>query len=177
MLLQTCYRWQDACTTELWPFAVKFTVALHNATPGSSGQSPEEIFSVRQSRCRLNDFNTFGCPVFVLQTKLQAGNSIPKWEPRSRMAVYLSHSPQHASNVPLVLSIRTELVSPQYHVVYDDHFTTTWSLKTNILPPNWSELFKLKAKNVLSNNPAIAEAHQLGPGWPDPPILCQQHQP
>ena len=171
MLLHTCYQWADAYTPELWPFALKPAVELNNATPGTTVLSPEEIFTGRKSRCRLNDFHTFGCPVFVLIAGLhESGGSIPKWEPRSRMAVYIGLSPDHTSNVPLVLSTRTGLVMQQYHVVYDDHFMTTRSLHTNVIPSNWKELFTHRAENVLSDDPEKAAIHDLRPHWDDSPM-------
>ena len=89
------------------------------------------------------------------------------------MAVYIGLSPDHTSNVPLVLSTRTGLVMQQYHVVYDDHFMTTRSLHTNVIPSNWKELFTHKAENALSDDPekaAIFNIHNLAPHWDDPPI-------
>ena len=54
-------------------------------------------------------------------------------------------SPQHASTVPLVLNLTTGHLSPQFHVVFDDWFTTVDSTELN---PNdsmndevWQELF------------------------------------
>ena len=125
MLLHAMHKWPDVITMDLWPYALKLAADLHNVTPGSSGLSPAEISAGAKDKNRLKDFHTFGCPVFVLEARLQAGHKIPKWEPRSRMAIYLGHSPQHASSVPLVMNIKTGHVSPQYHIVYDDHFTTT----------------------------------------------------
>jgi hypothetical protein len=58
------------------------------------------------------------------------------------MGVYLGSSPNHASSVPLVLSTTTGLVSPQFHVVFDDNFTTTHCLKSNELPSNCSTLLQ-----------------------------------
>jgi len=136
------HRWPKVVTTEFWPFALKMAADVHNATPTDSGLSPEEIFTGKKSQNKLEDFHTFGCPIFVLEAALQQGNKIPKWQPRSRLALYLGHSPNHAQTIPLVLNICTGLVSPQYHVVYDDHFTTTQCLQTNVLPPHWNELFK-----------------------------------
>ncbi len=75
-----------------------------------------------------------------LDPSLQQGHKIPCWKPRSRVGVYLGLSPEHASSVPLVLSTSTALVSPQFHIVFDDYFTTTKCLHTNQLPPNWSTL-------------------------------------
>jgi hypothetical protein len=165
MLLHALNKWPDVVTVSLWPYALWLAVDLHNATPGQSGLSPAEIFAGTKDRNRLADFHTFGCPVFVLEARLQAGHKIPKWEPRSRMAVYLGRSPQHASNVPLVMNIKTGLVSPQYHVVFDDHFTTTQCLATNVLPAHWKLLFQERSENVLADNPILQDSHILGPEW------------
>ena len=40
----------------------------------------------------------------------------------------------------LALDPRTKLVSPQYHVVFDDSFSTVDHLKNNTTPPNWEDL-------------------------------------
>ena len=81
------------------------------------------------------------------------------------MAVYLGHSPDHATNAPLVLNTRTGLVSPQYHVVFDDDFTTTKSLKTDTLPTNWKVLFP-SLSTCLDDAQAIT--HTLADEWQDP---------
>ena len=36
----------------------------------------------------------------------------------------MCHSPHHAASVPLILSTQTELLSPQFHCIYDDTFDT-----------------------------------------------------
>jgi len=128
MLIHAMHQWPDNKTVDLWPYALKLAADLHNITPGQSGLSSAELFVGVKDKNRLKEFHTFGCPVFVLEPRLQQGHKIPKWEPCSRMAIYLGRSTQHAATVPLVMSIKTGLVSPQYHVVYDDHFTTTKSL-------------------------------------------------
>jgi hypothetical protein len=82
MLLHAIEKWPGAITLELWPFALKMAVDIHNATPGKSGLSPEEIFTKQKARQdRLVDFHPFGCPVFVLDPKLQQGHKLPKWQP------------------------------------------------------------------------------------------------
>jgi hypothetical protein len=168
MLLHALNKWPDVITVLLWPYALRLAVDLHNATPRSSSLSPAEIFAGTKDRNRLADFHAFGCPVFVLEARLQAGHKIPKWEPRSRMAIYLGRSPQNASNVPLVMNIKTGLVSPQYHVVFDDHFTTTQCLTTNVLPANWKTLFQERSENVLADKPILQDSHILGPEWKSP---------
>jgi hypothetical protein len=44
MLFYAISKWPDKITIDLWPFALKMAVDVHNATPGPSGLSPEEIF-------------------------------------------------------------------------------------------------------------------------------------
>eukprot|EP00978_Attheya_sp_CCMP212_P035308 scaffold152839_cov109-Attheya_sp.AAC.1 len=73
-------------------------------------------------RIRLQ--HTFGCPTYALNNKLQGGKSIPKWQERARVGIYLGLSPQHSRSVALVLSLTTGLVSPQFHVEFDDLFET-----------------------------------------------------
>jgi hypothetical protein len=119
MLIHAMINWPDVVHENLWP-----SVAIHNVTPGPSTMSPDEIFSGAKHPSRLSDFPTFGCPIFVLDSHLQQGNKIPKWKLRSRQGTYLGPSPNHASSVPLVLNLQSGLVSPQYHVVFDDNFTT-----------------------------------------------------
>jgi hypothetical protein len=150
MLLNAILCWPQAVTVEMWPFALKLAVDVHNATPGPSGLSPEEIFSRQKAKQnRLMDFHTFGCPVFVLEPRLQQGLKIPKWQPRSRQAVYLGHSPHHAQTVPIVFNPRTGLCSPQYHVVFDDQFSTVPYLDQSKPPPHWPELFQQSTVNIF----------------------------
>ena len=81
--------------------------------------------------------HTLFCLVYCLDAKLQGGvGGLPKWEPRSRLGVFAGHSPGHVSDVALVLNPRTGLVSPQYHVVFDDSFSTIGHLTTEDAPPN-----------------------------------------
>ena len=57
------------------------------------------------------------------------------------MGIYLGHSPFHADNVALVFNLQTGHVSPQYHVIFDEQFTTVEYLRNGETPPNWRELF------------------------------------
>jgi len=164
MLFYAISKWPDEITIDLWPFALKLAVDVHNATPGPSGLSPEEIFSKQKSRAdRLVDFHTFGCPVFVLEPRLQQGLRIPKWQPCSRQAIYLGHSPRHAQTVPIVLNRKTMLCSPQYHVVFDDQFSTVPYIDRSTAPPNWGELFHHHQTDVLADDPETASQIQLSP--------------
>ena len=76
------------------------------------------------SYAHLHRTHVFGCPAYVLDPKLQDGKKLPKWTPRSRRGQYLGPSPDHSTIVGRILNLRTGSVSPQFHVVYDDLFTT-----------------------------------------------------
>ena len=73
----------------------------------------------------MSQMHTFACPIFALQNELASGNTIPKWSPRAHLGINLGPSPVHARNVYLVLNITTGLVSPQFHVKFDNLFETT----------------------------------------------------
>ena len=106
----------------------------------------------------LTDQHPWGCPVYVLESKLQ-GNSkgIPKWEPRSRLGVYLGHSPLHAGSVALVLNPGTGHVSPQYHLVFDDEFFTVCHLRAGTVPQNWRELVELSSFSSTEEQYSLAD--------------------
>jgi hypothetical protein len=66
----------------------------------------------------------------LLDPHLQDGKKIPKWHPRARRGMFLGFSSQHSTNVGLVLNLKTGHISPQYHLVFDDLFST---VSTSIL--------------------------------------------
>ena len=52
---------------------------------------------------------------------------IPKWAPRSQRGVNMGFSKIHSTQVGLVINLLTGSISPQYHVVFDDMFSTGMS--------------------------------------------------
>jgi hypothetical protein len=178
MLLHAIEKWPEAITLELWPFVLKMAVDKHNATPGKSGLSPEEIFTKQKARQdRLMDFHPFGCPVFDLDPKLQQGHKLPKWQPRAPQAIYLGHSPRHAQTVPIVLNPRTGLCSPQYHVVFDDNFSITTASTKNKLPDNWSELFNHSRVDCFEGEDDTTIRPSLAQEWHDTEITSDDQVP
>ena len=81
-------------------------------------------------------------PVYILDTRLQCvgGGGPPKWDPRAHLGIYLGNSPSHAGSVALVMNPKTGLVSPQFHLVFDDNFETVPHLRAGTVPDNWSDL-------------------------------------
>ena len=125
MLAHGHHLWPEVVNKSLWPFAYKAACRTRNKFKlDSEGLSSEQKLSGIKVKQEIRNEHPLFCPVFSLDKDLQSGlGTIPKWNPRSSAGVYLGHSPDHASNVALVLSLTTGLVSPQYHVVFDDDFT------------------------------------------------------
>ena len=126
MLAHGNHLWPEVVTKSLWPYAYKAASRSRNRFKlDDEGNSPDEKMSGISMRPEIKNEHPLFCPVYVLNKRLQGGiGGIPKWNPRADAGVYLGHSPDHASNVALILSLTTGLVSPQYHVVFDDNFTT-----------------------------------------------------
>ena len=90
----------------------------------------------------MSNFHTFGCPVYILDARLQSvgGGGPPKWDPRARLWVYLVHYPSHTGSVALFMNPKTGLVSLQFHLVFDENFETVPHLRAGTVPENWADL-------------------------------------
>ena len=131
-LLHAAHRWPKAKAANLWPQTIKHVVNVRNSLPRpGKTESPLSKFTGTSVQPNLKHFHPFGCPVYVLQAPLQTRNPFPKWGERSRIVIFLCHSPHHASSVPLILSTQTGLVSPQFHCVFDDNFDTVKRKQAN----------------------------------------------
>ena len=101
--------------------------------------------------------------MILLDARLQSGlSTCPKWEPRSRLGIYVGNSPAHAVTVALVLNPRTGHVLPQFHIVFDDLFTTILFMKKSQLPPNWAEPVK-DYRELVTDERFNLEKHWLFP--------------
>eukprot|EP00804_Cyclotella_cryptica_P006589 CCRYP_008569-RA/>CCRYP_008569-RA protein AED:0.10 eAED:0.08 QI:0/-1/0/1/-1/1/1/0/161 len=69
----------------LWGFAVKHAAWLHNRIPSqTTGLTPLELLSKTKADNRdLLRSYVWGCPVFVLDPKIQDGKKIPRWNRQS----------------------------------------------------------------------------------------------
>jgi len=130
-LLHFVLHWPQQAQETLWPFAIDYAVYIWNNLPARGSRlAPFEIFSGNRytNYHHLQRAHVFGCPVFVLDARLHdSGKKIPKWSMRSRRGIYLGVSPHHNSTVHLVLNPSTGAITPQYHLVFDDTFSTVFS--------------------------------------------------
>ena len=176
-LLHACHRWPEAVNASLWPAALKNYVNLRNALPRQfkagrrvgKKKMPDECFGSPLSKFsrtavepNLSHFHVFGAPVYVLESKLQEQKSHNKWSDRSRVGIYLCHSPQHASNVPLILNTQSGNVSPQFHTIFDDNFSTCkrdakfkslWQLKAKLQDHRVHESQEVSRIDVVPTSP------------------------
>ena len=124
------------------------------------GSTPESImYDVPAKDIPVKSYHTLFCPVYVLDSRLHNAGSPgpPKWKPRSRIGVYLGHSPFHAGSVALVFNPSTGRVSPQYHVVFDDEFSTITYMEEGTVPPNWSDLVEHSSELATNQDYNLAE--------------------
>jgi hypothetical protein len=126
LLIHAQRRWPTAITPNLWPYVIHMSSDAINE--GSlrflKGRCQIEVFSHGQIKAKPRKSQHFGCPVYVLQSALQQGKSIQKWEERSHVRVYIGWSPFHARSIALILNITTGCVSPQFHVQFDPRYQT-----------------------------------------------------
>ena len=162
MMIHAALRWPEHADKKLWPLALQHAAFLHNHTPREdSGLSPEEIWTgSKSSHSHLMNAKPWGCPVYVLDPRIQDGYKIPKWEPQSRQGQFVGFSPLHASTVGLVRNLRTGNISPQFHLVYDDWFETVHATAAEE-PKQWKDLVQFQR---FQND---YEEDEFGPGLKD----------
>ena len=158
-LLYFIHKWppklrSKTISTILWPFALKHAnYMFNNYQLDINNLSPTMKFcGTKISKLEIHDEHPFGCPVFVLNAKLQNNIKIPKWDERVRVGVYLGHSPNHASSIGLILNLDTGHVSPQFHVIYDDDFSTVDDLAAGSEPEKWKFLYKTQFEVEKARN-------------------------
>ena len=165
-ILHAAAHWPNGIDSSLWPMAVSHATHIYNHTPNEHGVCPADIFhGSLVPRHRLLDFHTWGCPVFVLDPQLQSGQKLPRWQPRSRQGVFMGLSSIHSSEVPLVLNMSTGSITPQFHVVFDDSFSTVPSLQRENDPPSfWNDLCLENTVYIPTDVP-LKNGHHLADDW------------
>jgi hypothetical protein len=65
--------------------------------------------------------------------------------------------PIHAGSVALVFNQRTGQVSPQYHVIFDDTFSTVPYMDAGTVAPHWDDLLRQSTKKATNKNFKLAQ--------------------
>ena len=162
MLLHATLLWPEAVTSTLWPFSLCLSNDLCNLQPRPDGPCYLQRLSLSNILPSFTHYHPFGCPVVVLDDRLHSsGDSIPRWEQRCWVGVYLGSSKYHASSVPLVLNLATGHVTTPFHVVFDDDFSLVESLTRQQIPNHWADLYALRHVRLVT--PAKLLDPTLGP--------------
>jgi hypothetical protein len=168
MLLHSILHWPEVADLKLWPFALDHAIFLWNSMPQRDTQlAPIEVFTSTkfQNYRHLERCHVWGSPVFVLDPALQDGKKIPKWNPRSRLGMYLGNSPVHSSTVARVLNLRTGYITALYHTVHNDFFNTVHNDGTALgllTPEFWNGLLRTGLEdNVVADY--VRAGHLISP--------------
>jgi hypothetical protein len=94
--------------------------------------SPWEKNTDERSKLDQNAMHPLCFPVYVLDRIIQEGTSPPKWTKRTTQKVYVGHLHHYSKSVPMVWDPKTKLVSPQFHVMFDDNFDTVQAPDPNV---------------------------------------------
>jgi hypothetical protein len=166
MILHASVNWKDGVDASLWPMEVKYSVRVYNNTPGDNAIFTADIYTGGTVPLHhLRDIHVWGNPVYVLDPKLQQGKKVPRWKPRSRRDVLLGLSQEHSSEVTQVLNFSTGRITTQYHVVFDNIFTTVPSIEREHEPPShWDELCMDESVHIpVDNEPEFLHDEWLTP--------------
>jgi hypothetical protein len=173
-LIHVNKHWPQCITANLWPYALRMANLAYNHSPSMQNEhkyAPIQVFSKTRVEVNLKHFHPFGCPVNVLASTLQTSSPFHKWKEWSKIGIYLGQLPLHGKNVTLVLDCTTGLVSPQFHVLFNDQFDTT---KQEPLVPAWQDKagFLIKPEKIdSSKTKKSTRAAKRDRPTPDPAVL------
>ena len=132
---------------ELWHMCLLEATRISNATRlNGDGHAPFCIFSKSKALLNIKDEHTFGCPIFFLEPKLEQKQKIPKWNPRAKLLIHVGKCPFNAGNVSLVMNCCTCLIYLQFRLIFDDTFSTIWSIRPALNPLNWNHLCRTSSE-------------------------------
>ncbi len=162
MLLHDSAYLKHGIDATMWPIAVQYSTYVYNTIPRTHNISPSDLFfGATIPQHKLQNVHVCGCPVYVLSPTLQAGNKIPHWESCSKRGILCGLSTIHSSEVPQILNLTTGSITTQFHVVFDDLFTTVSSVEREEDPPShWNNLCLEQTEFIPIDTPM-----PLSPDW------------
>ena len=138
LILQAIRMCPEAVSTMMWTLSFKTACQRCNSLEMYKyGKNPEQKFAGVEFQNFPTYYHSWCCPIFFLEDPFQGGPAgIPNWIPRSKTGVYIEQSSFHGGLVALVLNLRTGHVYPQYHVVFDDIFSTVEHMRKGTVSGN-----------------------------------------
>eukprot|EP00957_Ditylum_brightwellii_P114864 8759322-Ditylum_brightwellii.AAC.1 len=111
--------------------------------------------------------------LYILNKDIADGKKPPKWDPCSWVGVFLVYFRDHVRNVAWVLNPITDHISAQYHVIFDDMFTTVTAITDEDKIELWNGLFPTHTKPLNTAGIFLDDTYttvSLPPGIPQPPV-------
>ena len=131
--------------------AIEYAVYVYKMLPNiKTNTAPLEL--ITESRLQpgeVKNCRVWGCPAYALDPKVQDGNKLPRWVPKARRGQFVGRSNSHASNIGLIRNLKSGSISSQFHVTYDDFFSTIPFTNENVHMERIIEILK-KPKQLLS---------------------------
>jgi hypothetical protein len=128
------------------------------------------MFTGNRAPWRMEDFRVFGSPVFVLDKKLQDGDTLSKWKARSWVGVYVGHSLAHSGNVPVIYNPQTTHITPQFHVVFDDQFSTVTGNPSQLTDKYFTDIYNSSSWLHKDKYADTDDLHLFDTYWSSPPL-------
>ena len=98
--------------------ANSYTTYIYNHIPNYVVIASDNLFT--DTKFLFNNFqdiHELGCHIYLLDTMLQQGRTLPKLQPHSSCGIFVGFSPNHSTGVPLILKLDTGYIYQQLHVV------------------------------------------------------------
>jgi hypothetical protein len=172
ILLHAMAKWPQVVTESMWPFALRYMVNFHNASVLRSKQAtPFSLFTGEDPPYTLQDFHVFGSPCYVLAKRLQDGDSYQKRKSRCWLGMYIGTSNCHASSIPLIYNPSTSHITPQYHVTYDESFTSVNAAGHPDQDKVFQRIYEQATWIFESKFDPADDIYYFSSFWSDPPPL------
>ena len=137
-MIHAAFCWPAMADPSLW------TMVVHYPHSAAGMMVPIDLMQCTDApHSHLKNMHVWDCPFYVHEPALQDAHIILKWKLHSCHAIFVSFSPCHSSLVPLVLNAHSGKISPKFHIVFDDWFTSMLSMGADDAcnPSQWQELF------------------------------------
>jgi hypothetical protein len=147
-----------------WQSITPFTSTITSQTPPLAYLQPMSSRKLNGLSRNAMTCTCGGPPCMSLIPHCRTGKKLPRWNPRSRRGKFLGLSWKHASSVPLALNLDSGHISPQYHCIFDNWFTTVMGNATSqpdLESPMWKELFA----GSRYQHPFDDTSPSTGPDW------------
>ncbi|KAL7463822.1 hypothetical protein ACHAXS_004178 [Conticribra weissflogii] len=159
LLLHAKHHWPEMITTMLWPQALKAAETHLNHLPVNiDGKTSLSCFADVDCQVFARDFHTWGCPVFVLDGRLQSDpKGVPKYGSQdAELELYGEFASVCRLRLPSS-STQNPTTGPQFHVVFDHTFSTVRYMRNKMVPPHWAELVKNSTELATEENFDLAK--------------------